>query len=532
MIEFLDKFEKRMEWIGIVDSIVNRRGRDTSIEGRFQGNDLTNIIVSVLLFIMEKTLEENNECDSGHIEEFLDVILREHYGLRLNRIEIKELSGYIIRDILQNNGERRTYSAFNYSKNLREEIPIRLISDKIIIEGDSRKLNYMLTNQGYDFLFRTREVDEEIQLTIEQLKLKEYVKRKKFSSAVRQSVELITYVRQKKTEVENFILSVRQNINDVDIDKYEQLLKDTYSMLDDEYETMSDIRKMTQQAGEKISEELDNSHQMEEKLAKALQEIREINHNLGVAISEQRNLILNRHNLSDLYMDTIKRSFEYSFVKRFNIAENIIEPLENFDNMLEKCIALLEPLFLPEINKMLGIDQIYNQQMIFKETDAEVAHFINTEEYEDELENLRILKISNKHTRITKFLFSEICKRRKVRLSEIINELKHNHPNEYVELCQDRQLFGIAFKLFDLEIIRLAEFYSGHNKVIMGASENYNLERCLLEIEDQIDEIRTISAIHVMKLEKEITEVVEYEENGMKIREEINMSDLVFEVVE
>ncbi|VDN47263.1 conserved protein of unknown function [Petrocella atlantisensis] len=531
MMDFLEKFEKRMEWIGVVDSIVNRRGRDTKIEGMFKGNDLTNIIVSVLLFIMEKTLEENNECDTQHIEEFLEVLLIEYYQMKLNIIEIKELAGYIIKDILQNSGERRIYSVFNYSKNTIEEIPIRLIVDKMVVEKESRKLNYMLTNQGYDFLFRTREVDEEIQLTIEQLKLKEYVKRKKFSNAVRQSVELITYVRQKKKEVENFILSIRQNINDVDIDKYEQLLKGTYSMLEDEYETMSDIRRMIQQAGDKISEELESSHQMEDKLMKAIQEIREITHNLGVAISEQRNLILNRHNLSDLYMDTIKRSFEYSFVKRFNISESILEPLEKYDVVLDKCIHLLEPLLLPEINKMLSIDQIYNQQLIFKEFDVEDSHFINTEEYEDEIEKQRIESISNKHVKIVLLLFSEIIKHKQIKLSEIIQELKQGNPKEYIELSQGRLIFFIAFKLFDFENISIKDFYLEKNKVMMGVSESFNLERCLIEIEDQIEGIKNTQAIIISKVADEITEVIEFEENGMRIREEVSMTDLLFEVV-
>lgn len=532
MMEFLDKFENRMEWIGVVDSIVNRRGRDTKIEGMFQGNDLTNIIVSVLLFIMEKTLEENNDCDSMHIEEFVNALLKEYYGMQLNRAEIKNVSSYIIKDILQNNGERRTYNCFNYSKKAREEISIRLIADKIVTEGDSRKLNYMLTNQGYDFLFRTREVDEEIQLTIEQFKLKEYVKRKKFSSAVRQSIELITYVRQKKNEVENFIFSVRQNINDVDIDKYEELLKGTYTMLEDEYETMSDIRKMIHQAREKINNELENCYQMDDKLAKALQEIEEINSNLTLAISEQRNLILNRHNLSNLYMETIKRSFEYSFVKRFDIEETILESLENCYNVLDKCVSLLEPLFLPEISKMLSIDQIYNQQMIFKETENESAHFINTEEYEDEIEKERILTISNKHIKISKLLFGEINKHRRIKLSNIIYNLKNNNYEEFKDLSRDRLLYEIAFKLFDIETIQLAEFYASNSKVIMGASENFNLERCLLEIGNEIEELKTIKTVKVVKLDDEIIEVIDYEENSMRIREEVRMSDLYFEVVE
>ena len=201
--------------MGIANSIINRKGKNTAIENQFEENELTNIIVSVLLFIMEKTLEENNECEMHHIENFLDELLQFYYSKSFTRQQIKDISGYIIKDILQNNGVRYTYPVINYESKKMEEITIRLIADKIIDENNERKIVYMLTNQGYEFLFRMREIDEEIQLTIEQLKLKEYIKRKKFSSAVRQSVELISYVRQKKKDIENFILSIKQNIYNV-----------------------------------------------------------------------------------------------------------------------------------------------------------------------------------------------------------------------------------------------------------------------------------------------------------------------------
>lgn len=58
MFEFLEAFEKRMEWIGIIESILNRRGRDMEIESLFQGNSFVNVIISTLLYIMEKTLSE------------------------------------------------------------------------------------------------------------------------------------------------------------------------------------------------------------------------------------------------------------------------------------------------------------------------------------------------------------------------------------------------------------------------------------------------------------------------------------------
>ena len=79
MYEFLDKFEKRMEWLGAAHSIINRKGKKTEIEELFSENQLTGIIISVLLFIMEKTLEQNNECDMAAIESFLSELLFTYY---------------------------------------------------------------------------------------------------------------------------------------------------------------------------------------------------------------------------------------------------------------------------------------------------------------------------------------------------------------------------------------------------------------------------------------------------------------------
>ena len=102
-----------MEWIGITNSIINRKGKNTELENLFGENELTNIIVSVLLFIMEKTLEENNECEMHHIEAFLDELTRLYYSKSFSRSQMKEIAGYIIKDILQNSGVRLLMKTMN-----------------------------------------------------------------------------------------------------------------------------------------------------------------------------------------------------------------------------------------------------------------------------------------------------------------------------------------------------------------------------------------------------------------------------------
>lgn len=531
MFDFLENFEKRMEWIGIANSIINRKGKNMELESKFEENELTNIIISVLLFIMEKTLEENNECEMHHIEAFLDDLTRIYYHKNFRKSELREIADYIIKDILQNNGVRYTYPIVNYTRKTTEEITIRLIADKIVDENNERRIVYMLTNQGYEFLFRLREVDEEIQLTIEQLKLKEYIKRKKFTSAVRQSIELITFVRQKKKEIENFILSIRQNIYNVDVEKYEALIKSTYAMLTEEYETMADIQKMIDMAEEKIREEINAGADFEQKLARAKSEIREIHHNIGVVITEQRDLIINRHSLTGLYIDTIKKSFEFSFEKRYDFEETVLMQLERYANVLDNCLSLLKPLLLPDIGRIMCIGDIYEAQTIFKDAESPDSHLLVLEEYDDSLENERIRRISDCYVDIVALIISETLRRGEASLGAILEGLRSMEPEQYARVIEDRRIFLVALKLYDIGRVPVSDFYQNRKRVLMKPSEEFNIEYCLVRIKDTVEGLNTVRELTASKAENEIDIVFEKNEDEIKTIETIKMTDIVFKVV-
>ncbi len=562
MFEFLENFNKRMESIGIASSIINRKGKRTELESLFDENELTNIIVSILLFIMEKTLEENNQCELYHIEAFLDELLSEYHGRKLSRDKLKELASYIIRDILQNNGVKLGYTLMNYTSITIEEINIRLISDKIVEENGIKKIVYFLTNQGYEFLFRMREMDEEIQLTIEQLKLKEYIKRKKFSSAVRQSAELINFVRQKKKDIEAFVLSIRQNIHSVDVEQFEALIKSTYAMLSEEYDTMQDIQKMISMAEEKIKEEFSMSKSFEDKLYKAKAEIQEIMHNIGIVITEQRDLIINRHSLTEMYLDTIKKSFEFSFEKRYDFEETILYSLERYENVLDRCINLLQPLTLPARRKLMGVGQIFEPQIIFKEVECEDTHLLRREDYDASQEKERVSLISEQYINILALFINETMHIGSIALSEILGRLQNsdidNHIIEgkklYKELMEGNRLLLTALYLYNIESIRISDFFHSRSRVLDHPTEEFSLEYCLTKLKGRIKGLENISELRITKGNRELKVTVERVLDGsvrgeagtpngtaktigeeatevVKYKETIEMSDLIFEVI-
>jgi len=67
MYEFLEGFHQRMQLIGVVDALINRRNKKQELENPVGDKEFENLIFSVLVFIMDKTLTEEEECTKNHI---------------------------------------------------------------------------------------------------------------------------------------------------------------------------------------------------------------------------------------------------------------------------------------------------------------------------------------------------------------------------------------------------------------------------------------------------------------------------------
>lgn len=104
MIEYLQGFDKRMEFFAIVESIAKRKNKSEKIEELFEKNELDNLIMSVLVYIMETTLTEEKECTLENIIQFVRDILP-NYKKQFSIQETEEITRYMVKDILQNKGK-------------------------------------------------------------------------------------------------------------------------------------------------------------------------------------------------------------------------------------------------------------------------------------------------------------------------------------------------------------------------------------------------------------------------------------------
>ncbi len=528
-LEFLEGFEKRMQIVAAVDSIVNRGNRNMEIEKLFEPGQLDNIIFSVLVFIMERTLTEDEECTIDSITAFVSKIVPE-YGLNFALETVRKITEYIIKDILQNGGEARYYPVMSYGQGMAQT-RIRLIDDKLKESDRGYVLTYQLTDQGYDLLFRTKEVEQEISFTIEELKLRELIRRKNYKKAIGQSSNLVQMIRQKKNDIRQFIQKIRGNIYDVDIQEYEKLVSGTYTLLEEEYGIMNEIRDMIVLSEERLKEEEAARGALDEEMKKARSEIALIRRNINTTIKEQKELILERHSLSKIYKETIADSFALSLAKNFDFEQEILVRLERCDErVIPSLWKLLNPLFRPNSDRKLNLLALFERQARLR-PEEDVAEGVAIEELREDTERLRIKQINDANTKFIRGILEFAADRGSgFRFGELFEYLK-GREEVFDLLMADDLIFRSMLKLYDLNVIDLKAWKAQHDEVVANATGELDVSFCLYCIENDRPDLYGVEKIEIQKPDDSVFEQEILSRQGeVLFSRRITISDFMVEV--
>lgn len=500
MISYLEKFADRMEPVAEIASVICRRNRNQAIESSFGENELDNIIFAVLIHIMERSLTENVRCTLEDIEDFLAKLLQS-YDRNTDDTELGALTRYIVKDILQNKGESFKFKIMDHSENKLKTFSVRLIKD---IEDDDGVIYYVLEKQGFDMLFRTKEVDD-LGFQLEEIRLQKLIERGNYSDASDQSRRLIAMLGQKEIELTLFERRLKNDLNETSGDEYETLLREIEQMLDDEYAVMNEIRKTISKAKNSFSDDSIISDKLRKELAEKKNDIFTIEQNTENILVRQRVLLSHSRELGQLYSEILMKAITSHRTHCYDIEDVIIRPLEEYDSKntldIEEIYArLLGSLLTPKLPSVLDLRLIYEPQQLNEEITGEADD--DVEQYDDSSEYKKEAQRKNyANTEIVRLMLEFASRTNEFRLSELWEYCLENA--EATLLSENKRFFLVMLKLYEFAVIDIDRWKREDNKSEDSQGE-FDLSYSLSRIYSQDESIYDIKRILIASTDEKV----------------------------
>lgn len=481
--DLLQDFEKRMRFVNLIKYWLQRSKPREINELLHNDDDKTdNLILMVMVFIMDSTLRYGERCTKQDITAFLRE-LADVYDYEPESAKI--LTDYIVTDVLQSNGKVRSFDTF-YSgdEQFRDQRSL------ILLEQQSG--SYVLTNEAYEFLFRTKEIDSELDFSVSRFKLQEFIKRGNYGKALRESRELVSRVRNLKTRMDDFMLRCRTNISEVSIDEYEEIVAQVRDSFEDENKQLSDIRTLVSAKLQAIADAQINQN---DNIGQTEQEIREILENIDTVISEQSRVFNQKFSLSELYANLLDDSFSYLQAGRFDLEQELLLPLQKMQLQESRNVGkLFAPLYRPSFPHLFGLDFFYSRQNAIRETSRDDGIEIVSEENAETAADIR----NKRYVEIIKGLLSFADQNAAFRFSDYLESI----PKEQLQKqLQEKSLPDVMLKLYGMGEIDIAGWRSAQHDIIEPVGE-FDLSYCLSELPEGLVQMQMI-LIH--KLDEVIT---------------------------
>lgn len=479
----LQDFEKRMRFVNLIKYWLQRSKPREINELLHNDDDKTdNLILMVMVFIMDSTLRYGEHCTKQDITAFLRE-LADVYDYEPESAKI--LTDYIVTDVLQSNGKVRSFDTFyNSDEQFRDQRSLILIEQK---SG-----SYVLTNEAYEFLFRTKEIDSELDFSVNRFKLQEFIKRGNYGKALRESCELVSRVRNLKTRMDDFMLRCRTNISEVSIDEYEEIVAQVRDSFEDENKQLNDIRTLVSAKLQAIADTHINKN---DNIGQTEHEIREILENIDTVISEQSRVFNQKFSLSELYANLLDDSFSYLQAGRFDLEQEVLLPLQKMQLQDSKNVGkLFAPLYCPSFPHLFGLDFFYSRQNAIRESSRDDGIDIVNEDNAETAADIR----NKRYVEITKGLLSFADQNAVFRFSDY---LKSVSKEQLQKQLQEKSLPDVMLKLYGMGEIDIAGWRSAQHDIIEPVGE-FDLSYCLSELPEELVQMQMI-LIH--KLEEMIT---------------------------
>lgn len=486
--DFLKHFNKRMKNVGLyVVLLQGSMQKTTWLKYGFSKTDeQINLIFAVLLYIMEQSLKEEF-CTRDDIGAFIDNLNTKYFVKGLTYEDCKSLGDFILNVILSNEGKAMYFDGFNFEQKAYQIMNISYVANRIVyVEDEVKRTSYYLTDDGYNLLLGTLEMENNMKLTIHEMIFKLHLEKQSYDKAAEEIKNVFNLLRIQIQKIQEAMGKVRRNALNYSVMDYEKLLAENLDTISDTKKKFQSYQEIVKTRARQLEEEKINIRRLSREEEEKLINLRVIEQYLTRTIDEHQRILNGHFDLKALYTTELEQLSQMSLIKRFSLRSELYEKLQENPESLERLDLFFRPLFGRDPDKIYNLNKSLElQRPIRKRSEEDEVEMIDLDEevWQEEQER-RLIEKLKKYEGSLSFLMEAALKKGEITLEEISLGISESDKDRE-RLIPNTEIFKeIMVELIKNQKIDISALKKEKSEYIQEKADNFQLNEMLLNLTD------------------------------------------------
>lgn len=537
--EFLKDFPRRMKNVGLYAVLIQNSIQKTTWKqyGFLKTDEQINVIFALLLYVMEQSLKEEN-CTMDDIGAYLDAVNSGYLKKNLSYEDCRQLADFVVNVILSNEGKPMYFDGYDFEQDAYHIMHISYVENRIVyVDQEIRRTSYYLTDDGYNLLLSTLEIENNMKLSIHEMIFQMHLEKQSYDKAVDEIKNVFNLMRIQLQKIQEAMEKIRRNALNYSVKDYEEILHEDLETIRDTKEKFQRYREMVQGRVKELEEENINVRKLSPKEEEKLNNLRVIDTYLNRTIDEHQKILGRHFDLKALYTRELEQLSQMSLIRRFPLRTGL------YDRILENAGALagveyfLRPLFNRDGEKIYNLNKAFQYQRLSKkneEADTEEALDFDEEAWQAERERIQREKIK-RYRKSLSCLIEKASEKGEISLQELGGSLTLEEKEKLIPNVE-------IFKEIMVELIRnreidIRELRKERSQFIQDSPGEFQINDMLLQLADEEQEERRkkdgqpILKIETYRIDDGSTVVFHSVENERGEQKDIRCSNVLIRVI-
>lgn len=352
--DFLKQFPKRMKHVGAYVLLFANSSQKTIWKqyGFLKLDEQVNVIFAVMLYIMEQSLREEN-CTIDDIGAYIDSLNMRYFDKKMGYEDCKSLGDFIVNVVLSNEGRPMYFEGYDFDERGYQAMNVSYVANRIVyVDMEVRRTSYYLTEDGYNLLLSTLEIESNMKLTIHEMIFKLHLEKQSYDKAVDDIKNVFNLLRIQLQRIEEAMSRIRRNALSYSVADYEAVLEANLDTISDTKQKFQGYRELVKTRAKELEEMNLNVRRLDEKEEEKLNNLSVIEGYLNRTIDEHQRILSSHFDLKSLYTRELEQLSQMSFIRRFSLRNELYERILEEPEGLGRMEVFLRPLFGNEPDKI------------------------------------------------------------------------------------------------------------------------------------------------------------------------------------